>query len=65
MQLEAGETRTFSSIIQHHMDYVEAGEKKKDMALFKNCIKPCLMTVPDPNVSVLEVIPIPELHVSN
>ena len=47
------------------MDYVEAGEKKKDMALFKNCIKPCLMTVPDPNVSVLEVIPIPELHVSN
>ena len=63
MSLEPGLPRTFSRIIQQHASYEEAGAIKADMAKFANCIRPCLMTVPDPSVTVLSVIPIPELHV--
>ena len=63
MGLEAGVPRTFSRIITQHADYEAGGAIKADMAKFANCVRPCLMTVPDPTVSVLSVIPIPELHV--
>ena len=63
MELKAGVPRTFSSIIQKHAQYEEAGAIKADMAKYANRIRPCLLTVPDPSVSVLAVIPIPELHV--
>ena len=62
MNLESGLPRTFSRIIQQHASYQEAGAIKADMAKYANCIRPCLLTVPDPSVSVLSVIPIPELH---
>ena len=63
MDLKAGVPRTFSRIIQQHADFQEAGALKEEMASYANCVRPCLMTVPDPSVSVLSVIPIPELHV--
>ena len=63
MDLKAGAPRSFSSLITRHADFVTAGAILKDAPKFANCVRPCLLTVPDPRVSVLSVIPIPELHV--
>ena len=63
MDLKAGAPRSFSSLITRHADFVTAGAILRDASKFANCVRPCLLTVPDPRVSVLSVIPIPELHV--
>ena len=61
--LEPGLPRTFSRIISQHAEFQDAGAINADQAKYANCVRPCLMTVPDPSVTVLSVIPIPELHV--
>ena len=63
MDLKAGAPRSFSSLITRHADFVTAGAIFRNASKFANCVRPCLLTVPDPRVSVLSVIPIPELHV--
>ena len=54
MTLEPGVLRTFASIIINSAEYIAAGSKKSTMAQYKNCIKPCLLTVPDPRVQVTQ-----------
>ena len=54
MTLEPGVLRTFASIIINSAEYIAAGSKKSTMAQYKNCIKPCLLTVPDPSVQVTQ-----------
>ena len=52
MTLEPGVPRTFASLIINSAAYIAAGSVKETMATFKNCVKPCLLTVPDPSVKV-------------
>lgn len=62
MGLKAGKTRTFHSLTKHHTRYRNARYPKNQQAKFKNCVHPCLLVVPDPRVSVLSMIPLPQLH---
>ena len=52
MTLEPGVPRTFASLIINSAAYIAAGSRKSTMADYKNCIKPCLLHVPDPMLQV-------------
>jgi hypothetical protein len=52
MNLEPGKPRTFASLILNSANYIAAGSIKSTMADYKNCVKPCLIFVPDPSVEV-------------
>ena len=62
MELKSGKARTFHSLTKHHTRYRNARYPRNQQSKFKNCIHPCLLVVPDPRVSVLSVIPPPQLH---
>ena len=52
MTLEPGVPRTFASLIINSAAYIAGGSRKSTMAEHKNCIKPCLLHVPDPMMQV-------------
>jgi len=58
---ERGELRTFGSLRENYCSYIDTGAKEKNMKDHKNVINPVLLNEPDEKL-VLEVVPIPELH---
>ena len=59
--LKSGPLRTFGHLKEKYEQYQAAGAKPNKMKEFSNVIQPCL-TVADPGKLVMDVHPLPELH---
>ena len=61
MCLESGPLRTFSLLIQNSQAYIAAGSKPATMQIYKNCVNPPLLDMPEDQL-VQDAVPPPELH---
>ena len=62
---EAGQTRTFATILQQHQAYLDAVKEdhKTKQSQFHNCVRSCLYPITNPEATILSAIPPPQLHI--